>query len=89
MVDESNIPSNGILEVKLDYIQKAVTSIQIDVKDIKNDYISRREFTEALSAVRREFEEQVSPVRKFVYGIISVLGVAVLGGLINLLINKQ
>jgi hypothetical protein len=42
-------PNNAVLEVKLDYIQRAVTTIQSDVKEIKNDYVSRREFSTAIS----------------------------------------
>lgn len=37
-------PSNSVLEVKLDYIQKDIAVIKSDVKEIKSDYVTRREF---------------------------------------------
>lgn len=78
-----DVPTNSVLEVKLDYIQKDVLVIRQDVKDIKNEYVSRREFTDALTAIRDEF----SPIKKFVYAIISILGLAVLGAILNLILK--
>lgn len=77
-------PPNSALNVKLDYIQRDINEIKGDVKEIKNDYVSRREFNETLKTLR----EEISPLKKFVYGIISVIGLAVIGAIIQLVINQ-
>lgn len=77
-------PPNSALNVKLDYIQRDVTEIKGDIKDVKKDYISRREFTDALTALR----DEIAPLRKFVYAIISVFGVAVIGAILSLVLKR-
>ncbi len=78
-------PPNAALNVKLDYIQRDINEIKGDVKEIKNDYVSRREFNDTLKSLR----EEIAPLKKFVYGIISVIGLTVMGAIINLVINQQ
>ncbi len=76
-------PPNSALNVKLDYMQRDIKEIKDDVKDIKNEYVSRREFTDSVKAIR----EEISPLKKFVYAIISVLGIAVLGAILNMVLK--
>ena len=47
-------PNNAVLEVKLDYISKDITVIKADIKEIKSDFIARREFNEAVSTLRKQ-----------------------------------
>lgn len=65
-------------------IKQSIQEIKIDIKEIKNDYVARREFNETIAAVR----EEISPLKKFVYTIIGFLGLAVLGAIINLVIKQ-
>lgn len=76
-------PSNSALNVKLDYIQRDINEIKADVKDIKKEYVSRMEFNEAMKSMR----EEIAPLKKFVYAIISILGVAVIGALLNMVLK--
>ena len=47
--------SNAVLAVKLDFIQTDITTIKADIKEIKTDYIARREYdirhSEALTKI--------------------------------------
>lgn len=42
------------VDVKLDYIQRDIREIKGDVSLMKNDFVSRREFTEALNSLKAE-----------------------------------
>jgi hypothetical protein len=64
-------------------IKSSMTEIKGDIKDIKNDFVSRREFTEALKEVRG----QISPIKKVVYTLISAMGLAVLGAIFKLILK--
>ncbi len=46
MSDPQEQPNNEVLAVKLDYIQKDISTIKADIKEMKNDSIGRREYTE-------------------------------------------
>lgn len=63
-------------------IKTSVSEIKNDIKDIKNDFITRREFTEGLGTVR----DELAPMKKFIYGLIAVVMLAVLGAIINLVL---
>ena len=78
MQDES--PTNSVLEVKLDYIQKDINVIKSDVKDIKNDYISRREFGVSNKDLEEKLSERISVVNdkanqhsKVIWGVVTAL----------------
>lgn len=45
------------VDVKLDYLQRDLREVKADVKDIKNDSISRREYTDGLNTIRGQFAE--------------------------------
>lgn len=76
-------PPNSALDVKLDYIQRDIGEIKKDMKEIKADYIIRREFNEALKDIRT----QLAFFQKIVYAIFSVMGLAIAGGLFKLIIK--
>lgn len=77
-------PPNSALDVKLDYIKDDIKEIKGDIKEIKKDFVSRREFDEALGSIR----EEISPLKRFVYGIISVIGLGVIGALLQLVLRN-
>lgn len=51
MSNEIEGNSNNVLAVKLDYIQKDISVIKADLKDMKNDAIGRREYTEKIKDI--------------------------------------
>jgi hypothetical protein len=65
-------------------IKSNMAEIKGDIKEIKNDFVSRREFNEALKEIRI----QISPLRKILYGMIGVVGVAVLGAILRLVLIR-
>lgn len=68
-----------------DNIKTAISEIKTDIKEIKSDFVNRREFNEALASLR----EEIAPMKKFVYGLIGVVLLAVLGAIINLVIMNK
>lgn len=48
------------VDVKLDYIQRDIATIKVDVNSIKNDSVSRRELGEAL----KDIAEKIDPLKK-------------------------
>lgn len=76
-------PTNSVLEVKLDYIQQDIKVIKSDVKEMKSEYITRREFEEKSKenkdAVDVQFDtinEKVSLLNRVLYWVIGVLALA-------------
>lgn len=104
---EDTIPKQSSADVKLDYMQRDIHEIKGDVKDIKNDYVSRREFTDsntnlkkefsdANTLIRQEFLDAVKDVKndialpkKIIYGGVTVIVLAVLGAIIELVIVRR
>lgn len=65
-------------------IKANISEIKSDIKDIKQDFVNRREFTEGLETVRQE----ILPLKKFIYGLIGFILLAVMGALVNLILKK-
>lgn len=78
-----DITTNEVLNVKLDYIQKDIAIIKTDIKEIKSDYIIRREFNEALVEIR----SQLAFFQKIVYSVFTVVGLSVLAAILKLIIK--
>jgi hypothetical protein len=72
------------VDVKLDYIQRDITKIQLDIGIIKNDFVSRREFKEGLTEIRNEY----GPIKKVLYWIMGAIGLTVVGALMKLILIK-
>lgn len=51
MSEPQEQPNNEVLAVKLDYIQRDISVIKADLKDIKNDAIGRREYAEKIKDI--------------------------------------
>ena len=66
-------------------IKASVTEIKSDIREIKNDFVNRREFNDALEVLR----EEMAPLRKFIFGLIAVVGLAVVGAILNLVLMKR
>lgn len=71
------------VDVKLDYIQRDVRQIQVDISVIRNDFVSRREFTEAI----KELKETVAFLQKIIFGFIGLIVVGVLTAIFKLVIK--
>jgi hypothetical protein len=87
MSNETEQPNNAVLEVKLDFIQKDIAVIKSDVKEIKNDYLTRREFSSQQTEIERTLKDHENRTRaneRFIgnikgkYTILAVLGMAIL-----------
>lgn len=77
MTEAQDLPTNSVLEVKLDYIKEAINVIKADVKEIKNDYVSRREFDSKISEISDKTvarfivsETRIADLYKTVYWVI-------------------
>lgn len=64
-------------------IKASIGEIKIDIREIKNDYIARREFTDALIQVRKE----LAFFQRLVYSVFSVMGLAIAGALFKLILK--
>src|SRR5689334_11465800 len=62
-------------------IKQRVTELQVDVKEIKNDYIVRREFNEQVANLR----DDISFFKKIVYAGFSVMGLAIASAVFKLI----
>lgn len=87
-------PTNAALEVKLDYIQRDISVIKTDIKEIKNDYVSRREFDNKITEVQNSFNERMTEItdkvtllNKVLYGIVGLLGTTAIISLFKLIIK--
>lgn len=62
-------------------IKSSITEIKADMKDIKNDFITRREMTEAIASLK----EEVSPLKKIVYGCVALVLTGFVAGILALI----
>lgn len=64
-------------------IKKSMDEIKSDIREIKNDFVNRRELNEIITAVY----EQISPIKKAMYGVVSLIVLAVVSGVVKLIIK--
>jgi len=83
MPTEATPQFQNSVDVKLDYIQRDIRAMAVDIKDIKTDFISRREFVEAI----KDLEKDITFLQKIVYGAVALMCIAVLGGIFKLVIR--
>lgn len=50
-------------------IKASIGEIKSDIKEIKNDFITRREMAEGMSLLR----EEIGPLKKIVYGCVALV----------------
>ncbi len=67
----TNKQATAIMAVNIEYIRTDIIEIKCDIKEIKGEYISRAEF---------------DPVKKIVYGLVSLILVAVVGAIVALVV---
>lgn len=60
-------------------IKASIGEIKTDIKEIKNDFVNRREFSEAI----KDLHEEISPLKKMIYAVISVVVMTVLGAILS------
>lgn len=63
-------------------IKGSVTEIKTDIREIKQDFVSRREFNDGLTAVR----DEIGLLKKIVYGGVGLILVAVVSALVRLVL---
>ncbi len=75
-------------------IKSSIGEIKIDLREMKNESVGRREFTDVITGVKRqivgvkeELEAEISPLKKVVYGLVGLIltgvVVAILRGIIK------
>lgn len=62
-------------------IKTSITEIKVDIKEIKNDFITRREMTDAVALI----SDQINPLKKIVYGCVAVILLGAIGALLSLI----
>jgi len=71
-------PSNNqAIDVKIDYIKQDVVEVKEDIKYIKEEFLTRREFQEAFIPIRNGF-----------FGMITLIVTGFLGAVISFFIKK-
>jgi hypothetical protein len=68
-------------------IKVSIIEIKNDIREIKNDFVNRREHTEALANLGASLREEISPLRKILYGVVALVGTALIGALMKLVIR--
>jgi hypothetical protein len=63
-------------------IKGSITEIKSDIREIKADFVSRREFNDGLASVRAE----IALPKKLVYGMVAVILLAVIGAIVQLVL---
>jgi len=81
MQDET--PTNGVLGVKLDYVIKDMSIIKADLKEIKQDFITRREFETS----NLEINEKIKFLNRSVWSVVGTVFTAVGIALLRLVIK--
>jgi predicted nucleic acid-binding Zn-ribbon protein len=72
-----------VLAVCIETVKADVTEIKNDIKELNKKIDAWQNDMEKKFVTRKEFE----PVRNIVYGLISAVGLAVIGGLMALLLR--
>lgn len=64
-------------------IKASIGEIKGDIKEIKNDYVIRREFNESLVEIRK----RIDFFQTIVYSVFTAIGLAVLGAILKVVIK--
>ena len=64
-------------------IKSVVGEIKIDLRSIRDDYITRREFGESLGTL----QDQLTPIKRLMYGLMTAIGLTILGALFKLILK--
>lgn len=90
-----DITTNEVLSTKLDYIQKDITTIKGDIREIKSDFITRREHETSVKDLDSRYQIQISDINnkvsflnKVLYSLVGLLVTATIGAVLKL-IYKQ
>jgi hypothetical protein len=73
--------TNEALDIKLQYVKSDLEEVKTDVKYVKENFITRREF--------EEFQQQFLLVRNGFFGMIMFIVTGFLGVVVNFFIRKQ
>lgn len=90
----NDAPTNEVLSVKLDYIQKDLVVIKSDVKEMKADYVTRREFDtnlkDTLDTTKTRFainEKNIETIFSYVKWIVGLIIAGVVAAILKLVIK--
>jgi hypothetical protein len=78
-------PTNQTIALTLEYIKKDIGEIKGDVKEMKSDYVSRREFDEKLKQIEDKFVERFTIPLKIIYTTGGIVGTSVLYAILKLI----
>ena len=65
--------SNAIVSTNIEFMKKELLIVSVNLKELSHIYVSKEEF---------------DPIRRVVYGLISIIGLAVVGALFKLILVK-
>jgi len=80
---QEETPTNGVLEVKLDYVLRDISIIKTDLKEIKQDFITRREFETS----NFEINEKIKFLNRSVWSVVGTVFTAVGIAMLRLIIK--
>lgn len=63
-------------------IKQNIVDIKDNMREIKNAFVTQIEFKAALKTI----SEEISPLKKFVYGLVTTVGIAILVAVLRLVI---
>jgi nitrate reductase NapE component len=79
----------AVINAKLDSITSDVSEIKSDVKDLRNNSVSRRELEEVKGSVRQKVsKKEFETVRVLVFSFVGIILVAFIGALVSLVFIK-
>ncbi len=78
----------------ISYIKKDLGEIKANIREIKDDYVTHREFTESILQIKTTFAENIAtvkasidPIKKVLYLVASTIGLAILVAALKLVIR--
>ena len=80
VTDETAI---AVMGTNIDYIKNDIADIKQSLKDMRQDYVSHTEFLDAIQSIK----DQIKPLKEFIYGLVTLILLAVVGGILSLVIR--
>ena len=80
---EDQSVSIALIKNDIQYIRKDCEETKEMVGDMKNEFVTHVEFTDAMKLI----QEQMKPLKNVVYGLVGAILLAVIGGILNLVLT--
>lgn len=79
----------AVINEKLDSITTDISEIKSDVKDLRNNFVNRRELEEIKGVVRQKVsKKEFEVVKLLVFSFVGIVLIAFIGGLVSLVFIK-